>query len=156
MPDGMSKEDAEVEWNGKVALMIKEKFGLGEGPDVILEVYGCSVLHTDWYPVGEEGWHVRASGDGKREVRCRDNFCSRESMLTCVPQNVTFPITTACIRDLTIRGSIRYTADCYSTASSTWWPVERSILRSSSHIVYAFEDSEQAFETVRKGGVSMS
>lgn len=61
-----------------------------------------------------------------------------------------FPITTACIRDLTIRGSIRYTTGCYPTAvdlvASGKIDVKRLITDR-----YDFEKAEDAFELVRQG-----
>jgi D-xylulose reductase len=66
--EGLNKEDAEVEWNGKVAEMIKEKFGLGEGPDVVLECTGAqSCIQTGVQLVKKGGMYVQA-GMG-REVR---------------------------------------------------------------------------------------
>jgi threonine dehydrogenase-like Zn-dependent dehydrogenase len=63
---------------------------------------------------------------------------------------VVFPITTACIRDLTIRGSIRYTTGCYPTAvdlvASGKIDVKRLITDR-----YDFEKAEDAFELVRQG-----
>jgi D-xylulose reductase len=68
MPECMSKEDAEVEWNGKVAEMIKEKFGLGEGPDVVLECTGAQTcIQTGVQLVKKGGMYVQA-GMG-REVK---------------------------------------------------------------------------------------
>jgi D-xylulose reductase len=67
---------------------------------------------------------------------------------------VVFPITTACIRDLTIRGSIRYTTGCYSTAvdliASRKIDVKRLITNR-----FDFEQAEEAFELVRQGKESV-
>lgn len=69
-------------------------------------------------------------------------------------ENVMFPITAACIRDLTIRGSIRYTTGCYPMAvhliSSGKIDVKRLITNR-----YAFEQAEEAFELVRQGKESV-
>jgi D-xylulose reductase len=64
---------------------------------------------------------------------------------------LTFPITTACIRDLTIRGSIRYTAGCYSTAIDLVASGKIDPGKLITHR-YDFEHAGDAFETVRKGG----
>jgi D-xylulose reductase len=67
---------------------------------------------------------------------------------------VVFPITTACIRDLHIRGSIRYTVGCYPTAvdliSSGKIDVKRLITDR-----FKFEKAEEAFELVRQGKESV-
>lgn len=60
-PEGMSREDAEVEWSGKVAGMIKEKFGLGDGPDVVLECTGAQAcIQTGVQLVKKGGMYVQA------------------------------------------------------------------------------------------------
>lgn len=59
-----------------------------------------------------------------------------------------FPITTACIRALNIKGSIRYTAGVYPAAvdliASGKIDVKRLITNR-----FKFEEAEQAFELVR-------
>lgn len=61
-----------------------------------------------------------------------------------------FPITTTCIRDLTVRGSIRYTTGCYPIAvdliSSGKIDVKRLITNR-----FRFEQAEEAFEMFREG-----
>ena len=60
-PEGMSREDAEVEWSRKVAGMIKEKFGLGDGPDVVLECTGAQAcIQTGVQLVKKGGMYVQA------------------------------------------------------------------------------------------------
>lgn len=66
-------------------------------------------------------------------------------------QNVVFPITTACIRDLTIRGSIRYTEGCYPTAVDLVASGKVDPSKLITHR-FAFDESEAAFEVVKKGG----
>ena len=65
-----------------------------------------------------------------------------------------FPITTACIRDLTIRGSIRYTTGCYPAAvdliASGKIDVKGLITNR-----FTFEQAEEAFELVRRGEESV-
>jgi D-xylulose reductase len=59
--EGMSREDAEVEWSGKVAGMIKKKFGLGDGPDVVLECTGAQAcIQTGVQLVKKGGMYVQA------------------------------------------------------------------------------------------------
>jgi D-xylulose reductase len=69
-------------------------------------------------------------------------------------QNVDFPITTVCIRDIHVRGSIRYTAGCYPTAvdliASGKIDVKRLITNR-----FKFEQAEEAFELVRQGKESV-
>ncbi|KAL3474426.1 chaperonin 10-like protein [Aspergillus californicus] len=124
----------ETEWSETLAKMIKEKFGLGEGPDVVLEATGAqSCIQTGIHLTKKGGTYVQA-GMGK--------------------ENVVFPITTACIRDLTIRGSIRYSTGCYPVAvdliASGRIDVKRLITDR-----FEFEKAEEAFELVRQGKESV-
>ncbi|KAJ5814551.1 hypothetical protein N7474_006328 [Penicillium riverlandense] len=121
-------------WSEEVARMMKEQFDLGEGPDVVLEATGAQAcIQTGVHLTKKGGMYVQA-GMGK--------------------ENVNFPITTACIRDLTIRGSIRYTTGCYPTAvdliASGKIDVKRLITDR-----YTFEQAEEAFELVRQGKESV-
>ena len=123
--------DEEMEWSAKVAGMIKEQFSLGEGPDIVIEATGAqSCIQTGLHLVKKGGMYVQA-GMGR--------------------ENVNFPITTACMRDLTIRGSIRYTTGCYSTAVDLVGGGKIDVKQLITHR-FAFEESEKAFETVKKGG----
>jgi D-xylulose reductase len=67
---------------------------------------------------------------------------------------VVFPITTACIRALTIKGSIRYTFGCYPQAvdliASGKIDVKRLITNR-----FKFEEAEKAFELVKAGKESV-
>lgn len=65
-----------------------------------------------------------------------------------------FPITTACIRDLTIRGSIRYTTGCYPTAVDLIASGKVDAKRLVSNR-YTFKQAEDAFELVRQGKESV-
>lgn len=125
--------DEQSQWAARVAEEIKETFGLGEGPDVVIDATGApSCIQTGVHLCKKGGTYVQA-GMGV--------------------ENVNFPITTVCIRDLTVRGSIRYTAGVYPMAVD---------LVSSGKVVpsklithrFKFEDAEQAFETVKAGGES--
>lgn len=61
--------DKEMEFSVKVAEMIKEKFGLGEGPDVVIEATGAqSCIQTGINLTKKGGTYVQA-GMG-REVSC--------------------------------------------------------------------------------------
>ncbi|BCS27870.1 NAD(P)-dependent alcohol dehydrogenase [Aspergillus puulaauensis] len=129
-PEGVE----ETEWSEKVAKLIKDKFNLGEGPDVVLEATGAqSCIQTGVHLTKKGGTYVQA-GMGK--------------------ENVVFPITTACIRDLTIRGSIRYSTGCYPVAvdliASGKIDVKKLITNR-----FTFEQAEDAFELVRQGKESV-
>lgn len=87
--DGLRREEAEVEWNRKVAGRIKEMFGLGDGPDVVLECTGAQAcIQTGVQLVRKGGTYVQA-GMG-REVWVLLSLCfapaffSLRSMLTGV------------------------------------------------------------------------
>ncbi|GAB7363915.1 hypothetical protein MBLNU230_g4478t1 [Neophaeotheca triangularis] len=119
-----------VEHAEKVANMIKQQFDLGEGADVVLECSGAEpCIQAGVFAARKGGMYVQA-GMGK--------------------ENVVFPITTACIRALTIKGSIRYTKGCYPAAvdlvASGKVDVKRLITNR-----YKFEEAEQAFDLVAAG-----
>lgn len=130
-PGEGSDVDRESEWSAKVAADIKREFDLGEGPDVVIDATGAqSCIQTGVHLTKKGGTYVQA-GMGR--------------------ENVVFPITTACIRDLTIRGSIRYTAGVYPTAVDlvASGKIDPKVLITHR---FPFEKAEEAFETVRKGG----
>jgi D-xylulose reductase len=112
-----------------IAKMIKEKFGLGEGADVVLECTGAEPCIQAGINVAKKGGMYVQAGMGK--------------------ENVVFPITTACIRALTIKGSIRYSVGCYPNAvdmvASGKVDVKRLITNR-----FKFEDAEKAFELVKR------
>ncbi|KAK6395344.1 hypothetical protein LTR65_000814 [Meristemomyces frigidus] len=114
----------------KVAALLKEQFDLGEGPDVVLECTGAEPCIQAGVFVAKKGGTYVQAGMGK--------------------ENVLFPITTACIRALTIKGSIRYTTGCYPAAvdlvASGKIDVKRLITNR-----FKFEEAEQAFELVKAG-----
>lgn len=60
-----------------------------------------------------------------------------------------FPITVACIRDLTIRGSIRYTTGCYKTAVDLVASGKIDVKPLVTNR-FKFEDTKEAFQLVRK------
>lgn len=123
--------DEESDWSANVAAQIKKTCQLGEGPDVVIDATGAqSCIQTGVFLCKKGGTYVQA-GMGR--------------------ENVVFPITTACIRDLTIRGSIRYTAGVYPAAVDlvASGKIDPKILITHR---FPFEKAEDAFETVRKGG----
>lgn len=113
----------------QVANAIKEQFRLGDGADIVLECSGAEPSIQAGVFVTKKGGTYVQTGMGK--------------------ENVTFPITTACIRGLQIRGSIRYTTGCYPTAidliSSGRIDVKRLVTNR-----FKFEEAEQAFELVKE------
>lgn len=117
-----------IEHQEKLAASLKQEFHLGEGPDVVLECTGAEpCIQTGVFALKKGGTYVQA-GMGK--------------------ENVVFPITTACIRALVIKGSIRYTTGCYPQAvdlvASGKIDVKRLITNR-----YKFEEAEKAFELVK-------
>ncbi|KAH8801437.1 chaperonin 10-like protein [Xylogone sp. PMI_703] len=126
------KQPADVktmEWNEKLAKMIKEKFDLKDGPDVVIEATGAPSCIAIGVNLTKKGGTYVQAGMGK--------------------ENVEFPITTACIRDLTIRGSIRYTTGCYPTAIDL---VASGRIDVKSLITnrFKFEETKEAFDLVRQ------
>ncbi|PWY94524.1 GroES-like protein [Aspergillus sclerotioniger CBS 115572] len=123
--------DKDVLFNGQVAKTIKEQFNLGEGPDVVIDATGAqSAIQTGIQLCKKGGMFVQA-GMGR--------------------ENIVFPITTACIRDLTLRGSIRYTAGVYPSAIDLVASGKVQPQKIVSHR-YKFEQAEEAFEKVKRGG----
>lgn len=123
--------DEQAEWCAKVAEEIKQKFGLGEGPDVVIDATGAATCIQIGVNLCKKGGMYVQAGMGK--------------------ENITFPITTVCIRDLTIRGSIRYTSGVYPMAVDL---VASGRITPSKLIThrYKFTEAEKAFEVVKKGG----
>ena len=126
-----SSPDTEMAHSAQTAETIKQQFHLGEGPDVVIDATGAQAcIQTGIHLCKKGGTYVQA-GMGR--------------------ENVIFPITTACIRDLTIRGSIRYTTGCYETAVDLVGSGKVDVKALVTHR-YKFEEAEKAFETVRDGG----
>lgn len=65
-----------------------------------------------------------------------------------------FPITTACIRALNIKGSIRYTTGCYPQAVDLIGSGKIDVKRLITNR-FKFEDAEKAFELVKQGKESV-
>ncbi|KAI7113783.1 GroES-like protein, partial [Hortaea werneckii] len=119
-----------VQHSEKVAELIKKEFDLGEGPDVVIEATGAEPCIQAGVNLTKKGGIYCQAGMGK--------------------ENVVFPITTACIRALTIKGSIRYTTGVYPAAvdlvASGKVDVKRLITNR-----FKFEEAEKAFELVKSG-----
>lgn len=119
-----------TEHSERIAAKLKEQCSLGEGPDVVLECTGAEPCIQMGVQAAKKGGTYVQAGMGK--------------------ENVVFPITTMCIRALSVRGSIRYTSGCYERAvdlvASGKVDVKRLITQR-----YAFTEAEQAFELVRVG-----
>ncbi|KAK7518318.1 chaperonin 10-like protein [Phyllosticta citriasiana] len=110
------------------AAKLKEIAALGEGADIVLECTGAEpCIQTGVYAAKKGGTYVQA-GMGK--------------------ENVLFPITTACIRALNIKGSIRYTTGVYPAAVDL---VASGKVKVKELVTnrFKFEEAEQAFELVK-------
>ncbi|ORY08477.1 putative alcohol dehydrogenase [Clohesyomyces aquaticus] len=128
LPPGAEPGTDPVEHSEKIAHDIKEQFGLGEGADVVLECTGAAPCIQAGVNVAKKGGMYVQAGMGK--------------------ENVVFPITMACIRALTIKGSIRYSVGWYPNAvdlvASGKVDVKRLITNR-----FKFEEAEKAFELVK-------
>lgn len=108
---------------------IVAEYGLGEGADIVLECTGAEpCIQAGIFATKKGGTFVQA-GMGK--------------------ENVVFPITTACIRALTVKGSIRYSTGCYPQAVDL---IASGKVQPSKLIThrFKFEQAEEAFELVRQ------
>ncbi|KAM5354424.1 hypothetical protein ACJ41O_001073 [Fusarium nematophilum] len=124
-PEGVDPVDAAR----AVGEDIVRQLGLGEGADVVLECTGAEpCIQAGVFAARKGGTFVQA-GMGK--------------------ENVVFPITTACIRALTIKGSIRYSTGCYPRAVQLIAEGRIKVGRLITHR-FGFEEAEQAFELVRR------
>ncbi|KAI2628699.1 GroES-like protein [Hypoxylon sp. NC1633] len=113
-----------------MAERILNHFGLSDGADVVLECTGAEAcIQAGVFATKKGGTYVQA-GMGK--------------------ENVIFPITTACIRALNVRGSIRYTTGCYPSAVDLIASGKISPRALITHR-YKFKQSLEAFEQVKKG-----
>lgn len=124
-PEGTDPVDAARAVGEKIVA----EFGLGEGADVVLECTGAEpCIQAGVFAARKGGTYVQA-GMGR--------------------ENVMFPITTACIRALTIKGSIRYSTGCYPQAIRL---IASGKIRPSKLIThrFKFEQAEEAFELVKQ------
>lgn len=114
----------------KVANLLKEKFNLGEGPDVVLECSGAEPCVQLGIFAARRGATFVQAGMGK--------------------ENIQFPITAVCVRGLIIKGSIRYLTGCYPAAIDL---ISSGRIEAKKLITnrFKFEEAEQAFELVKAG-----
>jgi D-xylulose reductase len=123
-PDVLPMDHAE-----SVAAEMKQKLGLGEGADVVLECSGAEACVQLGIYVAKRGGTFVQAGMGKEVI--------------------SFPITAVCTQGLVIKGSIRYLTGCYPAAidliSNGTIDVKRLVTNR-----FKFEDSEEAFELVRQ------
>jgi D-xylulose reductase len=109
---------------------LKEKMGLGDGADVVLECSGAEpYVQLGIYAAKPGGTFVQA-GMGKEVVE--------------------FPITTVCTQGLTVKGSIRYLAGCYPAAIDLISKGKIDVKPLITHR-FPFEQSEEAFGLVHQG-----
>jgi D-xylulose reductase len=109
---------------------LKEKMGLGDGADVVLECSGAEpCVQLGIYAAKPGGTFVQA-GMGKEVVE--------------------FPITTVCTQGLTVKGSIRYLAGCYPAAIDLISKGKIDVKPLITHR-FPFEQSEEAFGLVHQG-----
>ncbi|GME37280.1 putative d-xylulose reductase a protein [Neofusicoccum parvum] len=125
----VEKEGAEAIEKSEIAAgILKEKMELGDGADVVLECTGAEpCIQAGVYAARKGGTYVQA-GMGK--------------------ENVLFPITTACIRALNIKGSIRYTSGVYPAAVALVASGKVKVKKLVTNR-YKFEEAEKAFELVK-------
>jgi D-xylulose reductase len=110
---------------------IVAEYGVGEGFDVVLECTGAEpCIQAGIFAARKGGMYVQA-GMGR--------------------ENVVFPITTACIRALTVKGSIRYSTGCYPQAVQLVASGKVQPRKLITHR-FKFEQAEEAFELVRQAG----
>lgn len=124
-PEGTDPVDAARAVGEKIVA----EYGLGEGADVVLECTGAEpCIQAGIFAAKKGGTYVQA-GMGR--------------------ENVTFPITTACIRALNIKGSIRYSTGCYPQAVKL---IADGKIQPSKLIThrFKFEQAVDAFELVRQ------
>ncbi|KAI1141449.1 GroES-like protein [Hypoxylon sp. FL0543] len=120
-----------VEPSRRMAELILSQSGLGDGADIVLECTGAEpCIQAGVFATKKGGTYVQA-GMGK--------------------ENVVFPITTACIRALNVKGSIRYTTGCYPTAVDLLASGKVKPLALITHRLQ-FEQALDAFELVKRGG----
>ncbi|KAJ6439806.1 hypothetical protein O9K51_07697 [Purpureocillium lavendulum] len=118
-----------IDLSRSVAEDIMSQFQLGEGADVVLECTGAEpCIQAGVFATRKGGTFVQA-GMGK--------------------ENVVFPITTACTRGLTVKGSIRYTTGCYPQAIQLIASGKIKPTKLITHR-FGFDDADKAFETVKR------
>lgn len=114
----------------KVAGIIKEKFDLGEGADVVLECSGAEACVQLGIYVAKRGGTFVQAGMGK--------------------ESIMFPIMAVCTQGLIIKGSIRYVLGCYPAAIDLISQGKIDVKKLITNR-FKFEQSEEAFELVKQG-----
>lgn len=112
------------------AARLKQENDLGPGADVVIDASGAEPsVHTGIHAIRTGGIYVQG-GMGKDEI--------------------TFPIMAACTKELTVKGSFRYSSGDYKLAIDL---VAAGKVRVRDLItgVVKFEEAEKAFETVKAG-----
>uniref|UniRef100_A0A8H7K337 L-arabinitol 4-dehydrogenase n=1 Tax=Bionectria ochroleuca TaxID=29856 RepID=A0A8H7K337_BIOOC len=113
----------------RVAGLIREKFNLDDGADVVLECSGAEACIQMGIFATKPGGTFTQAGMGK--------------------ENVLFPITHVCTQALVIKGSIRYLNGCYPAAIDLISTGKINVKRLITNR-YKFEQAEEAFELVRQ------
>jgi D-xylulose reductase len=109
---------------------LRQENALGLGADVVIDASGAEAsIHTGIHVLRPGGTYVQG-GMGRDEVR--------------------FPITAACTKELNVRGSFRYASGDYQLAIEL---IASGKVRAMELItaVVKFEDAERAFEDVKAG-----
>ncbi|PYI19036.1 alcohol dehydrogenase [Aspergillus japonicus CBS 114.51] len=114
----------------RVAALVKERCGLGDGADVVLECSGAEACVQLGVLAARPGGTYVQAGMGK--------------------ENVLFPITTVCVRGLVVKGSIRYLPGCYPAAIELISTGKIDVKKLVTNR-FKFEQAEEAFELVRQG-----
>ena len=123
-----------IEASKATAQMILDQCGLGDGADVVLECSGAeSCIQTGIFCTKSAGTFVQV-GLG--------------------PDTVEFPIITALIKALTIKGAARYTTGCYPAAVELIASGKIKAEELISHR-FPFDKAREAFETFEKGENTM-
>ncbi|KAE8381721.1 hypothetical protein BDV26DRAFT_254950 [Aspergillus bertholletiae] len=112
------------------AIRIREENELGAGADVVIEASGAEPsVYTGIHVLKPGGTYVQG-GMGKEDVK--------------------FPITAACTKELLIRGSFRYSSGDYKLAIELIAAGKINVKALITQI-FKFEDAPQAFEEVKSG-----
>ncbi|KAI0453529.1 GroES-like protein [Xylaria acuta] len=171
-PDHMSMEDGALVEPVAVAVQICKVANLKGGQTVL--VFGCGPIGAVGVDISEarakfakefaaDDVYVSKRDDGgpadpveaARALSCIQAgiFAAKRGgtfvQVGMGKENVVFPITIACIRVLTIKGSIRYQSGCYPEAIKLVASGKVNPWRLITHR-FKFEEAEEAFEIVRK------
>ncbi|OTB09438.1 hypothetical protein M426DRAFT_6711 [Hypoxylon sp. CI-4A] len=120
-----------IEASHEMAKEIINRFNLGDGADIVKECTGAeSCVQAGVFATKKGGTYVQA-GIGK--------------------ENVVFPITTACVRALSIKGSIHYLTTGYFPSAIEL--IASGKINPRALITHRFDlaDAREAFEHVKKG-----